>query len=239
MAASEKVARVLHCGTYSIPCCAPASSQLGWGPPRRCLARPLRRRRRRGCCELLVLRLRPAAPPCSASPRSSASPSSSDSAPPSRPKIHNAPACLNKGGWHDIAGALTYKGTHHVFQVRAAASLRFLATSADWRHPLPRPGLPRRPGLAPRGERGPGQVDGPRAGAEDHPRDVRRHGQHVRALLRLRHGRREGHAVRGLPRVRLAQRDDQAEPRRAHVGRATRNPLRHQRRPHDLGRARV
>jgi hypothetical protein len=21
-------------------------------------------------------------------------------------------------GWHDIAGALTYKGTHHVFQVR-------------------------------------------------------------------------------------------------------------------------
>ena len=28
-------------------------------------------------------------------------------------------------GWNDIAGALTYKGTHHVFQVRAAASCAF------------------------------------------------------------------------------------------------------------------
>ena len=29
------------------------------------------------------------------------------------------PIGANDGtGWHDIAGALTYKGTHHVFQVR-------------------------------------------------------------------------------------------------------------------------
>ena len=33
-----------------------------------------------------------------------------------RPLIHNAPACLSQPGWHDIAGALTHQGVHHVFQ---------------------------------------------------------------------------------------------------------------------------
>jgi hypothetical protein len=32
------------------------------------------------------------------------------------PKIHNSPNCLHEGGWHDIAGALSHRGTHHVFQ---------------------------------------------------------------------------------------------------------------------------
>ena len=32
------------------------------------------------------------------------------------PKVHNSPDCLHIGGWHDVAGALTFKGTHHVFQ---------------------------------------------------------------------------------------------------------------------------
>ena len=29
------------------------------------------------------------------------------------PKIHQSPDCLHLGGWHDMAGALTYKGEHH------------------------------------------------------------------------------------------------------------------------------
>ena len=32
------------------------------------------------------------------------------------PKIHNSPECLHIRGWHDVAGALSYKGEHHVFQ---------------------------------------------------------------------------------------------------------------------------
>ena len=32
------------------------------------------------------------------------------------PKIHQSPDCLHLGGWHDVAGALTFKGVHHVFQ---------------------------------------------------------------------------------------------------------------------------
>ena len=36
--------------------------------------------------------------------------------PHAAPKIHHAPECLHHGGWHDIAGALTFKGHHHVFQ---------------------------------------------------------------------------------------------------------------------------
>ena len=30
------------------------------------------------------------------------------------PKIHQSPDCLHLGGWHDVAGALSYKGDHHV-----------------------------------------------------------------------------------------------------------------------------
>ena len=35
------------------------------------------------------------------------------------PKIHNTPACLNApgGNSHDIAAAITHRGTHHVFQL--------------------------------------------------------------------------------------------------------------------------
>ena len=32
------------------------------------------------------------------------------------PKIHQSPFCLHIHGWHDMAGALTFKGTHHAFQ---------------------------------------------------------------------------------------------------------------------------
>ena len=36
------------------------------------------------------------------------------------PKIHQSPDCLHLGGWHDMAGALTFDGTngleHHAFQ---------------------------------------------------------------------------------------------------------------------------
>jgi sucrose-6-phosphate hydrolase SacC (GH32 family) len=32
------------------------------------------------------------------------------------PKIHQSPFCLHIAGWHDMAGALTFKGTHHAFQ---------------------------------------------------------------------------------------------------------------------------
>eukprot|EP01062_Namystynia_karyoxenos_P028852 TRINITY_DN21795_c0_g1_i1.p1 TRINITY_DN21795_c0_g1~~TRINITY_DN21795_c0_g1_i1.p1 ORF type:complete len:548 (+),score=109.37 TRINITY_DN21795_c0_g1_i1:85-1644(+) len=32
------------------------------------------------------------------------------------PKLHYSPDCLHDNGWHDIAGALTWQGRHHVFQ---------------------------------------------------------------------------------------------------------------------------
>ena len=32
------------------------------------------------------------------------------------PKIHQSPDCLHLRGWHDVAGALTFQGVHHVFQ---------------------------------------------------------------------------------------------------------------------------
>jgi hypothetical protein len=42
------------------------------------------------------------------------------------PKIHQSPDCLHLGGWHDVAGALTFEGEHHVFQGCPA--------SAGWSH---------------------------------------------------------------------------------------------------------
>ena len=32
------------------------------------------------------------------------------------PRIHQSPECVHDGGWHDMAGALTFKGVHHAFQ---------------------------------------------------------------------------------------------------------------------------
>eukprot|EP00658_Telonema_sp_P-2_P004396 TRINITY_DN11645_c0_g1_i15.p1 TRINITY_DN11645_c0_g1~~TRINITY_DN11645_c0_g1_i15.p1 ORF type:complete len:585 (+),score=135.33 TRINITY_DN11645_c0_g1_i15:101-1855(+) len=32
------------------------------------------------------------------------------------PKIHQSPDCLHLSGWHDVAGAITVGGEHHVFQ---------------------------------------------------------------------------------------------------------------------------
>eukprot|EP00912_Choanoflagellata_sp_UC4_P000489 UC4_evm5s302 len=32
------------------------------------------------------------------------------------PRIHQSPDCLHRGGWHDMAGALTFEGIHHAFQ---------------------------------------------------------------------------------------------------------------------------
>jgi len=50
------------------------------------------------------------------------------------PKIHNSPACLHHNGWHDIAGALTFKGTHHVFQGCPEANGWHHAASSDLVH---------------------------------------------------------------------------------------------------------
>ena len=37
------------------------------------------------------------------------------------PRIHFTPTVVSLGGgWHDIAGAITHRGVHHVFQVRAS-----------------------------------------------------------------------------------------------------------------------
>ena len=30
--------------------------------------------------------------------------------------VHFTRSCLARGGWHDVAGAITINGTHHVFQ---------------------------------------------------------------------------------------------------------------------------
>eukprot|EP00750_Incisomonas_marina_P028469 INCI6732.1.p1 GENE.INCI6732.1~~INCI6732.1.p1 ORF type:complete len:230 (+),score=29.60 INCI6732.1:201-890(+) len=32
------------------------------------------------------------------------------------PLVHHSPDCLHRNGWHDVAGALTFKNHHHVFQ---------------------------------------------------------------------------------------------------------------------------
>ena len=50
------------------------------------------------------------------------------------PKIHHSPDCLHIGGWHDVAGALTFKGTHHVFQGCPASSGWSHAASEDLVH---------------------------------------------------------------------------------------------------------
>ena len=42
------------------------------------------------------------------------------------PKVHHSPNCLHDHGWHDVAGALTFKGEHHVFQG--------CPTSGGWSH---------------------------------------------------------------------------------------------------------
>ena len=38
-------------------------------------------------------------------------------APHLKPAIHYAPPQISEhGGWHDIAGAITHKGVHHIYQ---------------------------------------------------------------------------------------------------------------------------
>jgi len=61
------------------------------------------------------------------------------------PRIHYAPQCLNGPSWHDVAGALTYDGLHHVFQ----GCVTYLggwhhAVSTDMVHWEEKPGAPRR-----------------------------------------------------------------------------------------------
>jgi len=50
------------------------------------------------------------------------------------PKIHHSPSCLWKGGWHDVAGALTFKGVNHVFQGCPASGGWSHAASEDFVH---------------------------------------------------------------------------------------------------------
>ena len=50
------------------------------------------------------------------------------------PRIHHSPDCLHKTGWHDVAGALTFKGTHHVFQGCPASGGWSHASSTDLVH---------------------------------------------------------------------------------------------------------
>jgi len=50
------------------------------------------------------------------------------------PRIHQSPDCLHLDGWHDIAGALTHKGLHHVFQGCPASGGWSHSTSVDLVH---------------------------------------------------------------------------------------------------------
>ncbi len=50
------------------------------------------------------------------------------------PKVHHSPSCLHIEGWHDVAGALTFKGHHHVFQGCPASSGWSHAHSTDLVH---------------------------------------------------------------------------------------------------------
>ena len=49
-------------------------------------------------------------------------------------KLHHSPECLKLGGWHDIAGALTHKGVHHVWQGCPAKGAWSHAASTDLVH---------------------------------------------------------------------------------------------------------
>lgn len=50
------------------------------------------------------------------------------------PKIHQSPDCLHLGGWHDMAGALTFKGVHHAFQGCPASQGWSHSSSTDLVH---------------------------------------------------------------------------------------------------------
>ena len=50
------------------------------------------------------------------------------------PFIHHSPNCLHKNGWHDVAGALTFQATHHVFQGCPASGGWSHAASSDLVH---------------------------------------------------------------------------------------------------------
>ena len=50
------------------------------------------------------------------------------------PRIHQSPDCLHRGGWHDMAGALTFKGVHHAFQGCPASGGWSHSTSTDLVH---------------------------------------------------------------------------------------------------------
>jgi len=50
------------------------------------------------------------------------------------PKLHQSPDCLHIGGWHDMAGALTFKGVHHAFQGCPASQGWSHSTSTDLVH---------------------------------------------------------------------------------------------------------
>ena len=50
------------------------------------------------------------------------------------PKLHHSPDCLHHASWHDVAGALTFKGTHHVFQGCPGAGGWSHASSKDLVH---------------------------------------------------------------------------------------------------------
>jgi hypothetical protein len=69
-------------------------------------------------------------------PREELSPSTRDPPPPHfKPRVHHSPECLQFGGWHDIAGALTFKGTHHVFQ-GCPNGMPTSANSGGWSHAI-------------------------------------------------------------------------------------------------------
>lgn len=50
------------------------------------------------------------------------------------PLLHHSPDCLHDGGWHDVAGALTLRGRHHVWQGCPAALGWSHAVSEDLVH---------------------------------------------------------------------------------------------------------
>ena len=50
------------------------------------------------------------------------------------PRIHQSPECVHQGGWHDMAGALTFKGVHHAFQGCPSSGGWSHSTSTDLVH---------------------------------------------------------------------------------------------------------
>ena len=165
------------------------------------------------------------------------------------PKIHQSPDCLHLGGWHDMAGALTFDGTngleHHAFQGCPASQGWSHSASKDLVHWEDRgrhvhmihetyEGMGERSTASPQSQlpicpllRKPAHVV---SSFSLSPLIVRNFAADrldlLRPVLRLRLRRRRGHPLRRLPPVRQHQGRDRPEPGCACMGRTHGGPLR-------------